>query len=151
MVALYIARPVDVIPGIHVIPFAKIGGGIYLVSLILTLMSGRTKQKVAPEIKYLLGFFVWYCIGIPLAYWRGGAFTTVMTRLSKVVITALLVAFLVEQLLQLRRLICVQAGAVAGMTVLSVAMHHTRGGRLTGALGGVFENPNEPAIYIAFN
>src|ERR1700730_7571020 len=149
--ALYFARPEDVIPGLHVIPLAKIAGGIALVALILTLMSGRSKQKVAPEIKYLLGFFAWYCITIPFAYWRGGAFTTVMTRLSKVVITAALVAFLVQELWQLRRLIWVQAGAVAAMTFLSLAVHHTHGGRLTGALGGVFENPNDLAINIALN
>jgi len=149
--ALYFARPEDVIPGIHVIPLAKIAGGIALVALILGLMSGRSKQKLAPEVKCLLGFFVWYCITIPFAYWRGGAFTTVMTRLSKGIIAALLVAVLVEELWQLRRLIWVQAGAVAGMTVLSVAVHHTHGGRLTGALGGVFENPNDLAINIALN
>jgi O-antigen ligase len=149
--ALYFARPEDVIPGLHLIPLAKIAGGIALVALILGLMSGRSKQKLAPEVKYLLGFFVWYCITIPFAYWRGGAFTTVMTRLSKGVIAALLVAVLVEELWQLRRLIWVQAGAVAGISVLSVAMHHTHGGRLTGVLSGVFENPNDLAINIALN
>jgi O-antigen ligase len=149
--ALYFSRPEDVIPGLHVIPLAKIAGGIALVALILSLMSGRNKQKLAPEVKYLLGFFVWYCITIPFAYWRGGAFTTVMTRLSKVVITAFLVAFLVRELWQLRRLIWVQAGAVAAMTLLSVGLHHTHGGRLTGVLGGVFENPNDLAINIALN
>lgn len=148
---LYFARPEDVIPGIHVIPLAKIAGGIALVALILTLMSGGSKQKLAPEVKCLLAFFGWYCITIPFAYWRGGAFTTVMTRLSKDVITALLVAVLVRELWQLRRLIWVQAAAVAGVTVLSLALHHTHGGRLTGALGGVFENPNDLAINIALN
>lgn len=149
--ALYFARPEDVIPGLHVIPLAKIAGGIALVALILGLMSGRSKQKLAPEVKFLLGLFVWYCITIPFAYWRGGAFSTVMTRLSKGIIAAMLVAVLVEELWQLRRLIWVQAGAVAGMTVLSVAMHRTHGGRLTGVLGGVFENPNDLAINIALN
>ncbi len=149
--ALYFARPEDVIPGLNVIPLAKIAGGIALVALILTLMSGRSKQKLAPEVKCLLGFFVWYCITIPFAYWRGGAFNTVMTRLSKDIIAGLLVAVLVEHLWQLRRLIWVQAGAVAAMTALSVGLHHTHGGRLTGALGGVFENPNDLAINIALN
>jgi len=149
--ALYFARPEDVIPGLHVIPLAKIAGGIALVALILTLMSGRTKQKIAPEVKYLLGFFVWYCITIPFAYWHGGAFSMVMTRLSKGIIAALLVAVLVEHMWQLRRLLWVQAGAVAAMTVLSVGLHHTQGGRLTGVLGGVFENPNDLAINIALN
>jgi O-antigen ligase len=149
--ALYFGRPEDVIPGIGVIPMAKIAGGIALLGLILTLMSGKSKQKFAPETKYLLAMFVWYCITIPFAYWRGGAFSTVMTRLSKSVIVAVLVALVVRELWQLKRLIWVQAAAVAGMTVVSVALHHTHGGRLVGALGGVFENPNDLAINIALN
>jgi O-antigen ligase len=149
--ALYFGRPEDVIPGLHVIPLAKIAGGIALVALILALLSGRRKEKLASEVKLLLALFVWYCITIPFAYWRGGAFTTVMTRLSKSIIAALLVVFLVRELWQLKRLIWVQAASVAAMTLLSVAMHHTPNGRLTGALGGVFENPNDLAINIALN
>jgi putative inorganic carbon (hco3(-)) transporter len=149
--ALYFGRPEDVIPGLNVIPLAKIAGGIALLALILSLLTGRAKEKLAPEGKYLLGFFLWYCITIPFAYWRGGAFSTVMTRLSKGVIAALLVALLVREFWQLRRLVWVQAAAVALMTVLSVIVHHTHGGRLTGALGGVFENPNDLAINIALN
>src|SRR3984893_1157107 len=149
--ALYFGRPEDVIPGLNVIPLAKIAGGVALVALILSLMSGKHRQKLALEAKYLLALFAWYCITIPFAYWRGGAFHTVTTRLSKSIIAALLVVFLVQQLWQLKRLIWVQAASVAVMTVLSLAAHHTPNGRLTGVLGGVFENPNDLAINIALN
>ncbi len=149
--ALYFGRPEDVIPGIGNIPMAKIAGGLALIGLILSLMSGKSKQKFAPETKYLLAMFGWYCITIPFAYWRAGAFTTVMTRLSKSVIVAVLVALVVRELWQLKRLVWVQAAAVASMSIMSVALHHTHGGRLVGALGGVFENPNDLAINIALN
>ncbi len=149
--ALYFGRPEDVIPGIGAIPLAKIAGGIALIGLILSLLSGRNKQKFAPETKYVLAMFAWYCISIPFAYWRSGAFNTVFTRLSKAVIVALLVALVVREMWQLKRLVWVQAAAVAGMTVVSVGLHHTHGGRLVGALGGVFENPNDLAINIALN
>ena len=75
----------------------------------------------------------------------------VMTRLSKAVIVAVLVALVVKEFWQLKRLVWVQATAVALMTVMSLALHHTHGGRLVGALGGVFENPNDLAINIALN
>jgi O-antigen ligase len=149
--AICFGRPEDVIPGIAVIPIAKIAGGIALVGLILSLMSGKLKQKFAPETKYVIAMFCWYCITIPFAYWRGGAFNVVMTQLAKAVIVAILVALLVRELWQLKRLVWVQAAAVAAMTVISVALHRMPGGRLVGALGGVFENPNDLAINIALN
>ena len=149
--ALYFGRPEDVIPGLNMIPMAKIAGGIALIALLLSLMSGRLRQKLAPEIKYLLAMFAWYCITIPFAWWRGGAFSTIMTRLSKSVIVALLVALLVREMWQLKRLVWVQAASVALMTFLSVAVHHTHGGRLVGVLGGVFDNSNDLAINIALN
>ena len=148
---LYFGRPEDLIPGLGVIPMAKIAGGISLIALVLSLLSGKAKQKLAPETKYLLAMFAWYVITIPFAWWRGGAFSTVFTRLSKSVIVALLVALVVTELWQLKRLIWVQAASVAVMTIASVALHHTHGGRLVGVLGGVFENSNDLAINIALN
>lgn len=149
--ALYFGRPEDVIPGIGLIPMAKIAGGLALIGLLLSLMSRKEKQKFSPETKYVVALFLWYCITIPFAYWRGGAFSVVMTRLSKSVIVAVLVALVVKEFWQLKRLVWVQAAAVAAMTVMSLALHHTKGGRLVGALGGVFENPNDLAINIALN
>jgi O-antigen ligase len=149
--ALYFGRPEDVIPGLGMIPMAKIAGGLALIGLLLSLMSGKEKPKFAPETKYVIALFVWYCIGIPFAVWRAGALNMVMTRLSKAVIVAVLVALVVKEFWQLKRLVWVQATAVALMTVMSLALHHTHGGRLVGALGGVFENPNDLAINIALN
>jgi len=149
--ALYFGRPEDVIPGLGMIPLAKIAGGLALIGLLLSLMSGKVKQKFAPETKYVIALFVWYCITIPFAAWHAGAFTVVTTRLSKAVLVAVLVALVVKEFWQLKRLVWVQAAAVAGMTVMSLALHHTQGGRLVGALGGVFENPNDLAINIALN
>jgi putative inorganic carbon (hco3(-)) transporter len=149
--ALYFGRPEDVIPGLGMIPMAKIAGGLALIGLVMSLMGGKGKREFAPETKYVLALFVWYCITIPFAYWRGGAMNIVMTRLSKGVIVAVLVALVVTELSQLKRLIWVQAAAVGAMTVASVALHRQAGGRLVGALGGVFENPNDLAINIALN
>jgi len=150
LAALYFGRPEDVIPGIGLIPMAKIAGGLALLGLLLSLMSGK-KRKFAPETKYVIALFVWCAVTIPFAFWRAGALNVVMTRLSKGVIVAVLVALVVQEMWQLKRLIWVQAAAVAAMTVVSVALHHQKGGRLVGALGGVFENPNDLAINIALN
>ncbi len=151
LTALYFFRPEDVIPGLNYIPLAKITGGIAAIALVLSLAGKKGKTKFPLEVKLLLLFFAWYCISIPFAYWRSGALVTVTSRLSKGIMVAIMVSLICEELWQLKRLVWIQAAAVAGQTALSLAIHHTQGGRLSGALGGVFENPNDLAINIALN
>ena len=147
---LYYARPEDVIPGVAFIPVGKIAGGIALVALVASLGTKKGRVKLPLEIKLLLVLLLQMCLTISFAYWRGGAFHTVVDKFSKAVIVGLLISMLVLSITQLRKLIYVQAAAVATMTVVSLLIHRG-GGRLTGVLGGIFENPNELAINIALN
>ncbi len=148
---LYYLRPEDVVPGLDKIPLAKIAGGIALIALFSSLAAGQLKTKLPVEIKILLVLFVQLCLTIPFAYWHGGAFATVFGKFSKSVIVALLVSLLVDSLPMLLRLVYVQAASVAVVTIISVLLHRTENGRLVGALGGIFENPNDLAINIAMN
>lgn len=148
---LYYTRPEELIPGLSVIPLEKIIGGIALIALIVTLASGKSKRKVPLEFKLLLLLLVHLTISIPFAYWRTGAFLTVSEKFSKTVIVAFLITLLVDSFIQLRRLLWVQAAAMMATTIASIAMHHTDQGRLIGALGGIFENPNDLAINISIN
>lgn len=148
---LYYTRPEDLIPGLGVIPLEKIIGGIALIALVSTLASRKVKKKLPLELKLLLVLFLHLIISIPFAYWRGGAFNTVFGGVLKAVTVALLVTLIVENLVQLRRLLWVQAASLVLTTIASIAIHHTVAGRLIGALGGVFENPNDLAINIAIN
>jgi len=147
---LYFARPEDLIPGLNLIPVAKISGGIALLALIGSLLGRGTKSKFPLELKVLLLLFAHLVLTIPFATWRGGAFATVFQKFSKGVIVALLVALVVETIGQLRTLLWIQAAAVAAMTLASVIIH-PGGGRMEGLLGGIFENPNDLAIGIAVN
>jgi O-antigen ligase len=52
---------------------------------------------------------------------------------------------------EVRKLLVIQASAVALVTVVSVFVHHTEFGRLTGIQKGILENPNDLAINIAIN
>jgi len=147
----YYARPEDLIPGLSVIPVEKIIGGVALIALIITLASGQVKRKLPLELKLLILLFAHLVISIPFAYWRAGAYVTVFERFSKSVIVALLVTMIIDDLNQLRRLFWVQAAALVITTIASIAIHHTDQGRLIGALGGIFENPNDLAINISIN
>lgn len=148
---LYYTRPEDLIPGLNVIPLEKIIGGIAFIALLSTLASGKAKKKLPLELKLLLVLFAHLIISIPFAFWRGGAFGVVFFRFSKGVTVALLVTLIIENLGQLRKLLWVQAASMALTTIASIARHQTNHGRLIGALGGIFENPNDLAINIAIN
>ena len=126
---LYFLRPEDVIPGLVLIPWAKIAGGVALIAVITTLMSGKTVKRPV-ELKILVIFWVWYLLAVPMAYWKGGALSYVLFRLSKCVIVVFLVTVLCDQFWMVKRLVWVQAMSVALMTVASVAVHHTQGGGL---------------------
>jgi O-antigen ligase len=147
---LYYTRPQDVIPGLAAVPVEKIVGGIALVAVVAGLATRRLKAKVPLEIKLLLLLFADLCLTIPFAFWRGGSFSVVFGQFSKAVLIALLVAMVVRNMGQLRRLLWVQAAAVATMTWLSIALR-PGGDRLHGVLGGIFENPNDLAVDIAIN
>ncbi len=148
---LYYTRPEDLIPGLSFIPLEKIIGGVAILALASTLASGRAKRKPPLELKLLLLLFLHLIISIPFAYWRGGAFSAVFFGFSKAITVALLVTLIVENLGQLRRLLWVQAASLVVTTIASIAIHRTESGRLIGALGGIFENPNDLAINIAIN
>jgi O-antigen ligase len=148
---LYYTRPEDLVPGLSFIPLEKIIGGIALIALVVTLASGGVRRKFPLEFKLLLLLFVHLTISIPFAFWRGGAMVTVFEKFSKAIIVAFLVTLLVENFEQLRKLLWVQAASLALTTIASVLIHHTAKGRLIGALGGIFENPNDLAINISIN
>ncbi|MFZ0418148.1 MAG: O-antigen ligase family protein [Candidatus Sulfotelmatobacter sp.] len=148
---LYYTRPEDLIPGLSFIPLEKIIGGIALIALIVTLASGRVKRKLPLEFKVLLLLFAHLALTIPFAFWRKGALVTVFEKFSKAIVVAFLVTLLVDSFIQLRRLLWVQAAAMVATTIVSILIHHTAKGRLIGALGGIFENPNDLAINISIN
>jgi putative inorganic carbon (HCO3(-)) transporter len=148
--AFYYLRPEDFVPGLNLIPWAKITGGIALFALILEIL-GKGKVKFPMEIKFLLLLFVQMTLAIPFAVWRGGAFNVVFEKFSKAVIVAMLISMIVSKLTELRRLLWIQAAAVAVVTVASVLIGRHYFGRLYGASNGILENPNDLAINIAIN
>jgi O-antigen ligase len=145
---LYYWRPEDLIPGLVWLPLAKISGGIALLALIFGARS-KDRQKLPLELKVLLTLLGYMFLTIPFAYWRGGAFDTVVNKFSKGVIVAMLIALIVTQVRQMRKLLFVQVSAVVVVTLASVAVHHTVDGRLWGIQKSVLENPNDLSINIA--
>jgi O-antigen ligase len=147
---IYFLRPEDYIPGLHYIPIGKITGGIALLALIFRV-GAQNRPKLPVELKILLLLLVQMIATIPFAYWRGGSFDVVVNFFSKGVIVGLLVFFSVANLKELRRLLYVQSALVALLTVVSLLVYRTKGGRLMGLQKGFLENSNDLAINIAIN
>lgn len=146
---LYFARPEDLVPGLGIIPLGKITGGLALLALIIGFGSRLSIKKFPIELRLLTALFLWECLTVPFAWYKGGAFGYVTGKCSHTLIVALLISMVVTSLDRLRRLMYVQAAAVCLMTFASVLLY--RGGRMGGVLGGVFDNPNDLAINIAMN
>jgi putative inorganic carbon (hco3(-)) transporter len=147
---IYFVRPEDFIPALDILPIGKISGGIALVALIFGV-SGDRRHKLTLELKVLLLLLAQMMLCIPFAAWRYGAYDTVINKFSKGVIVAILIYMVVTSVKEMRRLLVIQAGVVAVVTILSVLVHHTKFGRLVGIQKGVMDNSNELAINIAIN
>jgi putative inorganic carbon (hco3(-)) transporter len=148
--AIYFLRPEDFIPGLVMVPIGKITGGIALLALIFGVKP-KERGKLPIECKLLLVLLVHMILTIPFAYWRGGSYDTVINKFAKGVIVALLITLVVTKVNELRKLLYIQAAAVALITVFSILAHHTIEGRLMGIQKGILENPNDLAINIAIN
>lgn len=147
---VYFFRPEDFIPGLSALYMGKIAGGVALVALIFGVKR-KDRGKMPLEGKILLALLVQMILTIPTAFWRSGAADIVINKFSKGVIVALLISMVVTKMSDLRKLLYIQASAVALITVASLIVHHTEDGRLMGIQKGILENPNDLAINIAIN
>jgi O-antigen ligase len=147
---LYFFRPEDFIPGLSHVPLGKISGGVALLALIFGVRR-KDRGRLPLECKILLALLAQMILTIPFAYWRGGAFDTVVNKFSKGVIVALLITLVITKMSQLRKLLYIQGSAVALITVGSLIVNHTKDGRLMGIQKGILENSNDLAINIAIN
>ena len=145
---VYCARPEDWIPGLTYIPLAKISAIFAIIGVISTI--GRTKRTfrdLPAEAKYLLVMLV-LLLGFSFLspVWRGGALFKSF-EFSKVYFVFVLTFLLVTTVARLRRLILIQAGSVALVSLISVLKGGNRP-RLEGALNGIYSNPNDLAFAI---
>ena len=119
---LYYTRPEDFIPGLAVVPINKIAGGIALAALVFGIPAVQ-RHRLTTELKVLLALLVQLLLCIPFAHWRGGAFDAVVNRFSKGVMVALLIYGVTNTVNELRKLLFIQAGTVALITLASLIVY----------------------------
>jgi len=147
---LYYFRPGDIIPGIASLHLAKITAFFAILALLLGA-NRLHSRKLPTEIKIILAMFVWLIITIPFASWRGGSFNVVFFEFARIVIVVVTLVLTVTRLVELRRLILMQAVGVSLMTIVAVIVNNRMQGRLAGMGDGLLSNPNDLAMNIAMN
>lgn len=145
---VYFVRPEDFIPGLDLIPIAKIAGAIALLALVFAVPASR-RYTLTVELKVLILLLAQMILCIPFAAWRGGAYNAVVDKFSKGVIVAILIYMVTTSVMEIRKLLAIQAITIALVTFFSVIVHRTEYGRLMGIQQGILANPNDLAINIA--
>jgi putative inorganic carbon (hco3(-)) transporter len=148
---VYCARPEDWVPGASHLHLARVTGVLVLVAFVLSLVSRRGVLYIPRDLVYVVLLFGQLCLAMVFSIWRGGSFN-VVSGFSKVVLISFVVAFTVRTLTRLRKLLFVQAASMAVLTFVCIwrfRAYGSRSGRLSGVLGGIYDNPNDIAFAMA--
>lgn len=147
---VYFGRPEDWIPGAAMIPFARIAGILAMLGLVAGL-ARRSHLHLSKELLLLLLLFCQLCLALPFSTWKGGSFEIVINQFSKVVMISFILVQATNTWARLRALMFVHVAAVLIITVVSSfgGRHIQTEGRLDGAIGGIFANPNDLALNVA--
>ena len=145
---LYFLRPGDIIPGLASLHLAKITAFIAVLAL---LMGARRSKRLPLENKIIFAMFGWMVLSVPFAWWRGGSFGVVFFEFSRVLIVSLTLTLTVTRMVEVRRLILMQALGVALMTIAAVIVNNRMQGRLAGVGDALLSNPNDLAMNVALN
>ena len=148
---IYCARPEDWIPGLKLLPLAKITAILAMWGLFTSL--GRTKRTfkdLPKEATLLLTMIGILYVGAFLSpVWRGGAITRTID-FSKIYVVWGLVFLLVTSFDRLRRIMFIQVICVVVVCAAALLKGHSTP-RLTGVLGGIYANPNDLAFAIVLS
>ena len=148
---VYCARPEDWIPGLKFVPLAKVAGICAFLGLLLSMGKARQGFRNLPkEALYLVMLILLLFVSAMFSpVWKGGAFFRTLD-FAKVYIAWVLTLLVVTNFERLRRVIYIQAGSVAVISVVTVLKGRTHY-RLSGVLGGIYSNPNDLAFAIVLS
>jgi O-antigen ligase len=150
--ALLFFRPQDQIRPLALLHMSELTAIAGLGAMAIRRMSaGQTIVKVTPEVIGVVALGGIIVLTIPFSIWPGGSLKVFSDLYVKIIlIFALMVTTLTtpKRLRQLTWLMIVASGYLAARGVLDYArgVNLTEGDRLKGAVGGIFENPNDLAL-----
>ena len=150
--AVLLLRPQDQLPGLSALHIAEICAFIGIGPMLLHRFARRLPVfRVTPETLGLVGFGIVILATAPFSIWPGGAFELFFDSYLKIMIVFVLMMNTLttpRRLEQLTWLIVCCCGYIAGRAVFDYArgVNLVEGGRIAGAVSGIFGNPNDLAL-----
>ena len=150
--ALLFFRPQDLITPLRVLHLAELAAIFALGALIMGRLSrGQSPTRLTPELIGVLSFGAVILLTAPFSIWMGGAIGTFTDMYAKVVLIFLLMVNTLttqKRIEQFTWLLVIASGYIGGRAVLDYArgINLIENGRVQGAVGGMFKNPNDLAL-----
>jgi putative inorganic carbon (HCO3(-)) transporter len=145
-------RPQDQVRALEWLHLAEVSALVGLGGMVATRISrGLPPAPFTPEIGGLIAFGGAMLVGIPFSFWPGGSFNDFVDIYLKVLVVVVLMIHALDRAERIDRLvvlIVLSSGLVAVLSVFDYmrGINVVRGDRLTGAVGGIYGNPNDIAL-----
>jgi O-antigen ligase len=145
-------RPQDQIPGMSAIPFAELCAIVGLIAMVTGRLSrGLPVTRITPELIGVAGLGFVILFTAPFSIWPGGAIGTFTDVFAKVILIFLLMVNTLtttERLFRFMSVVVVTTGYIATRAAIDYArgINLIENGRVQGAVGGMFQNPNDLAL-----
>ena len=150
--AVLLLRPQDQVPALESLHLAEMCVLIGIGPMLLHRFAHRLPAfKVNAETIALFLFGLVMLVGVPTSVWPSGALGEFSDKYLKIVVVFLLMMNTLTTPARLDRLmwlILLCVGVIAAKSIVNYAqgINLVEGGRLAGAVGGIFGNPNDLAL-----
>ncbi|CAN5767031.1 hypothetical protein BH24ACI5_BH24ACI5_08910 [soil metagenome] len=150
-VVLYF-RPQEQLPGFSGIPLAEIAALFALAAMVIgRITRGLSVTRVTPEVVAVAALGGVMLLTAPFSTWPGGAVGTFTDLFAKVILLFLLLTNTLTSPARIYRLtwvMVIATGYIATRAVFDYArgFNLIENGRVQGAVGGMFQNPNDLAL-----
>jgi putative inorganic carbon (hco3(-)) transporter len=150
--ALLFLRPQDVFTPLRALHLAELSALFALGSLVFTRLGrGLPATRFTPELGGVLAFAAVILLTAPFSFWMGGAIGTFTELYVKVVLIFVLMVNTLttpRRVVQFTWLLVLASGYIGGRAALDYlrGVHLVENGRVQGAVGGMFRNPNDLAL-----
>lgn len=150
--ALLFLRPQDQIPALNVLHLAELSALVALAAMVFgRVRRGLTVSSINPELLGVVGLGAIILATAPFSIWLGGSVQTFTDVYVKII---LIFVLMVNTLTSPRRidrflwLIVLASGYIGFRAVFDYArgINLVENGRVQGAVGGMFKNPNDLAL-----